>query len=223
MRHRPMNQAIQILEQKQYPTALREIPSPPEELYLQGAPIDAKKKVVTVVGSRKHSAYAEKACRKIITELTGLPIIIVSGLAIGIDTIAHKAALRAGLTTIAVVGSGLDTSVLYPARNKMLAKKILEKNGTLLSELKPKERAAKHTFPSRNRIMAGLADLVIAIECGMRSGTRITARLAIEYNRELGAVPHSIFSSAGGSNELLKMGAHVIQSGGDVAEIVGLV
>lgn len=217
------NFPIQTLIPEHYPAPLREIPQVPEVLYTRGAPIDTAKRMVAVVGTRRYSEYGKKACEKIVTDLAPYPVTIVSGLAIGIDGIAHQAALDAGLTTIAVVGSGLDEEVLYPSTNRMLGKHIVEQGGTLISELESHVRGAKHTFPSRNRIMAGLSEIVIAVECTERSGTRITTRLATDYNKEVGAVPHAIFSETGaGANALIHAGAHVIRSGQDIVEILGL-
>ena len=217
------NFPIQTLSPEHYPTSLREIPHVPEKLYTRGAPIDNTKRIVAVVGTRRYSEYGKKACEKIVADLAPYPITIVSGLAIGIDGIAHQAALDAGLTTIAVIGSGLNEDVLYPSTNRMLAMSILEQGGTLISELEPHTRGAKHTFPSRNRIMAGLSEVIVAVECTEKSGTRITTRLATDYNKEVGAVPHIIFSETGaGTNALIREGAHVIRSGEDIAEILGL-
>ena len=214
---------IQTLTPEHYPTSLREIPQVPEKLYTRGAAIDTTKRMVVVVGTRRYSEYGKKACEKIISDLAQYPITIVSGLAIGIDGIAHQAALNAGLTTIAVIGSGLDETIIHPSSNRTLAKHILEQGGTLISELEPHTRGAKHTFPSRNRIMAGLSEVVIAAECTEKSGTRITTRLATDYNREVGAIPHNIFSETGaGTNALIHEGAHVIRNGQDIVEILGL-
>ena len=214
---------IQTLAREHYPVPLTEIPHVPKKLYIRGAPIDTARRMVAVIGARRYSEYGKKACERIIADLSSYPITIVSGLAIGIDGIAHQAALRAGLTTIAVIGSGLDEEVMYPRSNRALAKSILEQDGTLVSELDPHVRGAKHTFPSRNRIMAGLSEIVIAVECTEKSGTRITTRLAIDYNKEVGAVPHAIFSEVGaGANSLIHAGAHVIRSGQDIVDILGL-
>ena len=218
-----MDFPVRVIPRSEYPPALAEIPDVPATLYGRGAPIGTEKRMVAFVGARRHSDYAKKACEKIIGGLAGYPITVVSGLAIGIDAVAHGAALRAGLTTIAVVGSGLDDMVLYPRSNRPLAHNILKHDGTLLSELEPTARAAPYTFPSRNRIMAGLSELVIAVECGVQSGTRITTRLALDYNRDVGAVPHGIFSEIGaGANDLLQQGAFIIRDGADVISILGL-
>ena len=206
-----------------YPESLNQIPDPPEKLYLRGAAIDPSKRMIAFVGARRYSPYGKKACEAIIQSLAPYPISIVSGLAIGIDAIAHQAALRAGLNTIAIVGSGLADETLYPSSNRSLAHQILEKKGTLISELTPNTEAARHTFPSRNRIMAGLSEVVIAVECEERSGTRITTRLATEYNKEVGAVPHTIFSEIGtGTNALIHQGAHIIRSADDILPLLGI-
>lgn len=218
-----MEYPIQKIPTSDYSKSLLEIPQPPKNLFMRGNSIDYNKHLVTIVGARHHTEYGKKVCQKIIRDLAQYPITIVSGLAIGIDSIAHSTALEVGLNTIAVIGSGLDDSVIYPTTNLTLAHNILKNKGTLLSELKPKSRATKYTFVSRNRIMAGLSKVIIAIECSIKSGTRITTRLALEYNKEVGAIPHNIFSEIGmGTNILIKQGAHCIQSGEDIIELLGI-
>lgn len=218
-----MDFPVEVLLPNAYPLSLREIPHVPEQLFIRGTPVDKSRRLVCFVGARRHSHYGAEACKKIVSALAPYPVAIVSGLAIGIDAIAHRAALDAGLPTIGVVGSGLDDTVLYPRSNRSLAGDILRNGGTLISELEPMTRAQKHVFPSRNRIMAGLSELVIAIECGERSGTRITTGLAVEYNKTVGAVPHSIFSDVGaGSNALIHQGAHVVRSADDVVHLLGM-
>jgi DNA processing protein len=207
----------------QFPERLREIPEPPKQLYVEGTWPGEDYSYLTVVGSRKFSRYGQDVCEKLISELAGQPIVIVSGLAIGIDTLAHQAALAAQLITLGVPGSGLDRSVLHPSSNRRLADEIVAAGGALLSELDPTQPAGTHTFPRRNRIMAGLSDAILVIEAGEKSGTLITARLATEYNRELLAVPGSIFSpSSRGANSLIKLGATPVMSGRDVLEALGL-
>lgn len=218
-----MDFPIHTILPEQYPESLREIPQVPKKLFVRGAAIDTSRRMIAIVGARRYSAYGRKSCEKVVAELAPYPVTIVSGLAIGIDAVAHESALQADLPTVAVVGSGLDDSVLYPSTNRSLAKRILQQGGTLLSEFDPMVRAAKYMFPSRNRIMAGLSEVVIAAECALRSGTRITTRLATEYNKEVGAIPHSIFSETGaGANALLQQGAHPITSGEDVARLLNL-
>ena len=202
------------------PRLLKEIPDAPKKLYLKGnLPSDEEYIFLTFVGSRKYSPYGKAVTEKIITELKGYPFVIVSGLALGIDSIAHKSAIENGLLSIAIPGSGLDESVLYPASNRNLAKKIIESGGCLLSEFEHGQKAAPWTFPKRNRIMAGISHATIVIEAENISGTRITARLATEYNREVFAVPGSIFSgSSEGCNELLKEGAIPLTGGKDILQ-----
>ncbi len=196
---------------------LKEIPQPPKKLFTQGTLPPPKTKFLTVVGSRRFSSYGKEACEKLIAGLSGYEISIVSGLALGIDAIAHRSALKAGLHTIAVPGSGLDEKVLYPATNKNLAKQIVEKGGLLLSEFEPDFKATTWSFPRRNRIMAGLSDAVLIIEAQERSGTLITARMALDYNKDLLAVPGSIFNTSSfGTNRLLTQGATPIVTSDDI-------
>ena len=214
--------AIRKLSSEEFPPSLLEIPEPPEELYVQGDLPDASYTYLTVVGSRKYSIYGQEACEKIISELAGYPIVIVSGLAIGIDTIAHKAALATGLKTLAVPGSGLDRAVLHPSSNRRLADEIIKAGGAILSEFPPTYPAGLHTFPKRNRIMAGLARGVLIIEAGDKSGTLITARLATDYNRDVYVIPGSIFApGSAGTNGLIRQGATPIISGRDLLQALG--
>ena len=204
------------------PPQLMEIPEPPEELWIAGALPSPETVLLTVVGSRKYTSYGKEACDEITGGLRGYDIAIVSGLALGIDSIAHEAAMAAGLPTIAVPGSGLDQSVLYPRANLQLAERILESGGALLSEFSPDFRATEWSFPQRNRIMAGLSRATLLIEAGERSGTLITARLAADYNRDVLVVPGSIFSPASrGTHQFLKLGATPVTSSADVLRVLG--
>src|SRR3989338_1320681 len=201
-----------------------EMADPPKELYLEGILPNPNEFVyLTVVGSRKMTRYGQEACDFLIHGLAGYPIVIVSGFAIGTDTIAHKSALDTGLPTIAIPGSGLDRAVLHPQSNYRLADHILETDGALLSELPPTAPAGIHTFPRRNRIMAGLAHAVLIIEASEQSGTLITARLALDYNREVLVVPGSIFApTAQGTNTLLSQGAAPARGSGDILATLGI-
>ncbi len=213
---------IKKLRQEEIPPQLREIPQPPKELWVAGTLPEAETILLTVVGARKHSPYGREACEEIISGLRGYDIAIVSGLALGIDAIAHEAAMRAGLPTIAVPGSGLDKSVLYPRSNVQLAERIIEGGGALLSEFEPNFHATNWSFPQRNRIMAGLAQATLIIEAEEKSGTLITSRLATDYNRDVFAVPGSIFSSLSrGPNKLITLGATPISSSEDVLKALG--
>ncbi len=203
--------------------ALREIPEPPKELWVHGNLPDLSLTLLTVVGSRNFSSYGKQVVEELITGLAGYPIGIVSGLALGIDGLAHEAALAAGLYTLAVPGSGLHESVLYPASHRKLARTILERGGGLLSELPPEHSAALWTFPQRNRIMAGLARATLLIEASEKSGTLITARMAADYNRELLVVPGNIFSkNSHGVHQFLKLGATPVTTPEDILYALGL-
>lgn len=207
---------------KNFPPLLKEIPNPPDKLYIEGENINwSQFKFLTVVGSRKNSIYGKMVCEKLIKGLRGYPVVVVSGLAYGVDTIAHKAALDADIKTVAIPGSGIDFSVLYPRANITLAKRIIKNGGALLSEFEPKQKATKWSFPQRNRIMAGISHATLIVEAQEKSGTLITARLAVEYNRELLAVPHDITrDSAKGVLQFLKLGAFPVSSSDDILEIL---
>ena len=204
--------------------SLAEIPQKPKHLYMRGSLENIKhKKVVAFVGSRAYTSYGANACRALIEGLRGYNIVIVSGLAMGIDAIAHKAALDTGLTTLAFPGSGLGWKYIHPAVNRGLAREILNHGGALVSEYTAQTRGAIWTFPNRNRIVAGIADMVIIIEAQEKSGALITARLGTEYNKIVGAVPGSIFSgSSHGTNWLLRLGATPITCSGDILKELGL-
>lgn len=213
---------LEKLDQSELPSQLLEIPEPPKELWIAGALPSPETVLLTVVGSRKYTSYGKEACEEIISGLRGYDIAIVSGLALGIDSIAHESAMAAGLPTIAVPGSGLDPSVLHPRSNLQLAGRMLESGGTLISEFAPDFRPTLWAFPQRNRIMAGLAKATLLIEAGERSGTLITARLAADYNREVLVVPGSIFSPASrGTHQFLKLGATPVTSSEDVLRALG--
>lgn len=218
-----MHQPIHIISKENFPPLLREITDPPEQLYMRGTfPDPATHTFLAVVGSRKFTPYGKQACEKLISGLRGYPIVIVSGLALGMDAIAHRAALDADVLTVAVPGSGLDPSVLYPTTNRGLADVILKKGGALLSEFPPLFQATPYAFPQRNRIMAGLSHAVLVVEAEERSGTLITSRLATEYNRDVFTVPGSIFSSTSrGPHMLLRLGATPITTSAELLLALG--
>lgn len=212
------------LSKSDFPLLLTEIPDAPKKLYYVGELPDwQNNRFLCVVGSRKYSEYGKSVCQKLISGLSGYPIVIVSGLALGIDGIAHEVALRAGLKTIAVPGSGLSDKVLYPPSNFGLAQKILKSGGLLLSEFEPNLKAAPYTFPQRNRIMAGISHASLVIEAEEISGTLITSKLATEYNRDVLTIPHSVFSGTGaGPHMLLRLGATLIRTSEDILEALHL-
>jgi DNA processing protein len=200
----------ELLPEK-FPAKLLEIPDPPEKLWMRGSFPPLGTKLLTVVGSRALTRYGRDACEMLLGGLAGYPISIVSGLALGADACAHRAALAAGLHTIAIPGSGLDDRAIGPMTNLGLAHEILEAGGALISENEPRHRARSYDFPSRNRIMVGLADAILIIEAGAKSGTLITSRLASEYNRELLYVPHRIGDPHGfGAHLFSRLGATAV-------------
>lgn len=214
---------IKELPPQVFPELLKEIPDPPERLRYEGTLPKRNNKMLAIIGSRKYSAYGREACEAIVSGLKGFPITIVSGLALGIDSIAHRAALKAGLQTIAIPGSGLDRKVLHPHSHVGLANEIVESGGCLLSEYDDTMPAGAWAFPRRNRIMAGLSHAVLVIEAERKSGTLITSRLATEYNREVGAVPGPIDSpTSDGPHMLIRLGAALIRDADDCLELLGL-
>lgn len=205
------------------PQPLREIPDPPKRLYVRGTLPSCDEYVyLSIVGSRKYSNYGKQVCEELIQGLRGYPIVIVSGLALGMDTIVHHAAVTSGVKAVAFPGSGLDDTVLYPRSNSGLARKILDAGGALVSEYEPLQKAALWTFPRRNRLMAGISKATLIIEATNKSGTRITAKLATEYNRDVLAVPGSIFSETSeGTNQLIREGATPITNAKELLQALG--
>jgi len=204
-----------------YPTDLATIPDPPALLYVKGTLESLKQPSVSVVGSRRATQYGYQVTDMIFRPLARLGITIVSGLALGIDTAAHKAAVEGGGKTIAVLGCGLDQ--VYPTSNQQLAQKILDTGGALISEFAPGLPSYRSNFPIRNRIIAALARLTVVVEALPDSGALITAKAALEYNREVGAVPADINRpQSHGPLNLIKMGAVPICSSDDVLVALGL-
>lgn len=216
---------IRELPQEDFPPALLEIPQAPKQLYVVGElPDPTEYYYLAVVGSRKYTNYGREAIERIISGLAGYPICIVSGLAMGIDGIAHRAALDVGLRTVAVPGSGLDEKYIYPRSHLNLAREIVENGGALFSEYEPDFKATLWSFPQRNRIMAGLCQGVLIVEAEEKSGTLITARLATEYNRNVFTIPGPIFSATSkGTNNLLRQGATPITCAKDLLEEIGFI
>ncbi len=205
-----------------FPPLLREIPHVPASLNYRGVLPSSDMKLLAVVGSRKYSTYGKQVVEHLIAGLAGYNVGIVSGLALGIDSLAHEAALLHNLYTLAVPGSGLEDSVIYPATHKPLARKILEAGGGMLSEFAPDFTATKWSFTQRNRIMAGISHATLMIEASEKSGTLITARMATDYNRELLVVPGNIFSqNTAGPHQFLKLGAIPVTCAADVLYALG--
>lgn len=178
-------------------------------------------KILTIVGSRKNTNYGKEALDYLLKYLAGQKIIIVSGLATGIDSWSHKFALQNDFPTISIPGSGLSSKILYPANNLKLAEEILKKNSLMISEYEEDKKSQIYFFPSRNRIMAAISDAVLIVEAGEKSGTLITARLAMEYGKNVGIIPNNIFAEASlGSNRLIQDGATPVLSEFDILEML---
>lgn len=208
-----------------FPLPLKEIPSSPLFLYGKGdaKKLSAKSLMLGIVGTRRPTPYGIEATEVLVRGLVEKGTIIVSGLAWGIDAKAHETTLEAGGTTIAVLGTGLDQPSIFPPENRGLAKRVAEKGGVVISEYAPETPAMKEHFPARNRIIAGLSKGVVVTEARERSGALITARLALEQNREVFALPGSIFSSTSrGPNSLIQQGAKLVQSSQDILEELGI-
>ena len=197
-----------------YPANLREISTPPERLYVRGTMTDGDALAVAIVGSRTATSYGLAVAERLAAELAGRGITVVSGLARGIDSAAHRGALRAGGRTLAVLGSGVD--VIYPPENRRLAREI-EGHGAVISQFAPGTRPLAGHFPARNRVIAGLSLGVVVVEAAERSGSLITAGLAGELGREVMAVPGSVTSlQSVGAHRLIQDGAALVMSGEDV-------
>ncbi|MDQ5971672.1 MAG: DNA-protecting protein DprA [Patescibacteria group bacterium] len=210
------------LKLEEFPKALLEIPQPPTQLFMRGHLPPSDYIYLAVVGSRNFTTYGREICEKLIAGLAGYPIVIVSGLALGIDTIAHRAALKAGLITMSMPGSGLDNEALYPRSNIKLAQEIVDSGGCLISEFKPDEKSHIYFFPQRNRLMAGISKAVLIIEAQDKSGTLITARMAVDYNRDVLVVPGSVFSdNSKGTNNLIRQGATPVSTSAELLDALG--
>ncbi|MFZ3121996.1 MAG: DNA-processing protein DprA [Thermodesulfovibrionales bacterium] len=201
---------------KDYPEMLKNIEDAPIVLYIKGTIQKEDRYAVAVVGSRKYSPYGKLAAEKLSSELSSMGFTIVSGMARGIDTLAHTAAINSGGRSIAVLGSGID--VPYPPENRGLMEKLAA-SGCVISEFPPGTPPERENFPKRNRIISGLSLGVLVVEATADSGSLITASCALEQGKEVFAVPGNINSAnSKGTNELIKKGAKLVQSAEDVIE-----
>ena len=201
-----------------YPKLLKEIYAPPTILYIRGNFKPSDEFSLGVVGTRKLSNYGEQITPIITSGLSKSGITIVSGLAKGIDTIAHKTAIENKGRTIAVLGSGINAKSIYPVINKYLAEKITE-NGAVISEFPINTKPLPQNFPQRNRIVSGLSLGILVIEAPEKSGAMITARNALEQNRDVFAIPgHILSNNSSGPNNLIKMGAKLVTKTSDILE-----
>lgn len=209
-----------VYEDHLYPSRLKEIYDYPPVLYVRGNLPTEDEPCLAVVGTRRPTIYGRQVTEEIVADLARSKITIISGLARGIDSVAHRAALNAGGKTIAVFGSGLD--IVYPGENAKLAQAIMEQ-GALVSEYPLGVKPRAENFPLRNRIMSGLSLGVLVIEAGERSGALITAHQAVEQNREVFAIPGSIFSPASqGTNRLIQEGAKLVRNYADILQELNL-
>lgn len=203
-----------------YPPRLKEIYDSPPLLYVRGSLIPEDEWAIAVVGTRRASIYGRQAAEEIVADLARNGITIISGLAKGIDSIAHRVALQAGGRTIAVAGCGLD--IVYPSDHVALARQIME-HGALISEFPLGTRPKAEHFPQRNRIMSGMSLGVLVVEAGERSGALLTAHWAVEQNREVFAIPGSVFSPVSkGTNRLIQEGAKLVRHCADILEELNL-
>jgi DNA processing protein len=214
---------IQVLcfKDELYPKRLLNCYDAPTVLYYRGKANLNSSKIVSVVGTRNKTEYGKHLTENLVKELADQQVLVLSGLALGIDTLAHRAAIKNNLATVAVLGHGLDK--IYPPDNTLLAKDIIQKNGGLLTEFRSNTKPDKHNFPSRNRIVAGMADATIVIETDTKGGSIITAELASNYNRDVFAFPGKVGDSkSAGCNHLIKTNkAALITSADDILYIMG--
>jgi DNA processing protein len=183
---------ILFITDKNYPQRLLHCYDPPTVLFYRGNAHLNHSRIISIIGTRNHTDYGKQVTEQLITDLASQNILVVSGLAFGIDAIAHKASIQHQIPTIGVLAHGMDT--LYPLQHKFLAKEMLSQGG-LLTEFRQNTKPDKHNFPKRNRIVAGMADATIVIETAVKGGSMITAELACNYNRDLFAVPGKITDS----------------------------
>ena len=208
--------SVLLPDDEDYPTLLRHIPDPPPVLFALGNRALLSRPAAAVVGSRDHSSYGASVCRQVVGEAARTGVVIVSGMARGLDAVAHAAALEAGGTTIGVLGNG--HGVIYPAANRKLYERV-SAEGLLLSEFAPGERPHAGSFPRRNRLISGLSRVTVVIEAAVGSGALITAGTALDQGREVMAVPGNITSPISeGTNRLIRDGAMPLLEPGDLLQ-----
>jgi len=213
---------IKKIRIEEYPKLLKKIKDPPEILYLRGK-ILPNENCFAIVGTRRCSAYGKQVALEIAGDLAETGLTIVSGLAPGIDTFSHLAAVERKKRTIAVLGTGLDEKSIYPKSNLKLAQRILETGGCLISEYPPGTPGSKFTFPQRNRIISGLSLGILVVEAKERSGALITAEWARKQKRKVFAIPGPIHSlNSKGPHKLIKEGAKLVENANDILKDLGL-
>lgn len=206
-------------QESKYLQIVENIAKPPKSLYYIGSLPEKRLPSVAIVGTRKPTSYGKEVTVRFAEELARKGIVIVSGLALGVDALAHKAAVDAGGTTIAVLGNGLPE--IYPASHRGLASEIIQNGGLIMSEYEPRTKARPHYFLERNRIVSGLADAIIITEAAAHSGTLNTAAHALEQGKEVFVVPGNITSPMSlGCNQLIKQGAMPLTDSNDVLAVI---
>lgn len=218
-----MSMKINRLSPRDYPERLGLLHQPPSELYEIGQPISdlLTRPALGIVGSRKVSNYGREVTSRLAADFAGKGGTVISGLALGVDSIAHQAAIEAGGLTIAVLPSSIES--IYPASHSGLARQILQKRGSLLSEYSGKMKPQKHQFIERNRLIAALSDALLVTEAAENSGSLHTARFALELGKPVMAVPGNITSpTSAGTNNLIKAGAHPIATPQDIYDVLGV-
>lgn len=203
------------IEDNRYPEQLKNIKNPPQQLYAKGNIGLLKTNIISIIGSRACSENGTKLARQFSKELVYQEITIASGMAIGIDTIAHQTALQEKGKTIAVLGNGFKH--IFPTKNIGLYQQIIEKDGLVITEYPPEEKAKSKNFLERNRIVSGLSLGILVIEAAYRSGTSVTAKLAKQQGRKVFALPHEVSDKHGvGTNRLIRKGAKIVTSTEDI-------
>jgi len=210
------------IDDENYPKLLKKIANPPKVLYFKGN-IKIDKPCFAVVGTRKCSSYGKQITLEIVNYLNEAGLIIVSGLAPGIDSSAHLSVVEKQGKTIAVLGTGLDEKSIYPKENIKLSRKIIDLGGCLISEYPPETPGSRFTFPQRNRIISGLSNGVLVVEAKEKSGALITANYAFSQKRKVFAVPGSIYSlNSAGPHNLIKKGAKLVDNANDILKELNL-
>lgn len=203
-----------------YPALLRQTSHPPYVLYVRGTLAESDRWAIAVVGTRQASTYGRDATRAIVTGLAAAGVTVVSGLALGIDAVAHTSAITSGGRTLAVLGSGVDQ--IYPLHNRQLGLSVMQQ-GAIISEYPPGTMPTPNNFPPRNRLISGLSLGVLVVEAAPKSGALITADFALEQGRDVFAVPGSVFSQrSDGTNQLIRNGALLVRHADDVLEALNL-
>jgi DNA processing protein len=215
---------IQVItrQDESYPNKLLEISTPSTILYVKGD-ITGLDNALSIVGTRKYTPYGARIAEKLSRELSEAGIPIISGLALGIDSIAHRGCLDGNSKTIAILGGGMSSQALYPRTNQSLANAIVSSGGALVSEFPPKSKPRRENFVLRNRIVSGIARGILVIEAPIKSGTMTTVKYALEQNRDVFAIPGNIdVKNSEGTNQLIKQGAYIVTQVEDILNVFGL-